>query len=292
MQTMKCFVIMPFDPSFNDVYQMIKKTAESAVPGETVTCRRLDEIKLPGRISDDLIREINQAVFCVSDLSGNNPNVMWETGYAMALKKPIVFISQDVKKLPFDIRDMRTIPYNRLSLNETLEFPLTDTIRETLGEHMVPRQDTPLKPHTRQARTIAVTGSMQTDTDKCRSRVPVLLSPYLGDKVSWYCGSVGTADEAIMEYLVKNDQDITVVGYHSYDISEKVLKLVREHEIPFIDARKEALPKGMDAPSERDLFFLMKADLQILLWSGTSSGTLELIDWYKEKGKDYVVGFI
>ena len=289
---MKCFVIMPFDPSFNDVYAMIKKTAEGAVPGETVTCRRLDEIKLPGRISDDLIREINQSVFCISDLSGNNPNVMWETGYAMALKKPIVFISQDVKALPFDIRDMRTIPYNRLSLTETLEFPLTDTIRETLGEHMVPRYDTPLKPHTLQARTIAVTGSMEADTDKCRSRVPVLLSPYLGDKVTWYCGSVGTADETIIEYLFENDQDITIVGYHSYDISEKVLKLVRENEIPFVDARKEALPKGMDAPSERDLFFLMKADLQILLWSGRSPGTLGLIDWYKEKGKDYVVGFI
>ena len=55
---MKCFVIMPFAPEFDDVYQSIKVAVETSVPEESITCRRLDEIKAAGRITNDLIQEL------------------------------------------------------------------------------------------------------------------------------------------------------------------------------------------------------------------------------------------
>ena len=68
------------------------------------------------------------------DLTGCNPNVIGEVGYAMALRKPVIFISQDVGSLPFDLCLMRTIQYACHSLAETLERQLG----EAFAKHLVP----------------------------------------------------------------------------------------------------------------------------------------------------------
>jgi len=47
----------------------------------------------------------------IVDVTGNNPNVMFELGYAVAKSKPHIIISQSVDYLPFDIRNIRTIVY-------------------------------------------------------------------------------------------------------------------------------------------------------------------------------------
>src|ERR1700754_953320 len=142
---MKCFVIMPFAREFNDVYAAIKSAVFSSVPGEQITCNRLDEIKSAGRITDDLIRELNEATVCIADLTHNKPNVMWEVGYAMALNKPLLLITQTLDEMPFDVKDMRTIGYDRQSLTLTLQSPLAQAFRDTLGAYGVRRESTRLK---------------------------------------------------------------------------------------------------------------------------------------------------
>jgi hypothetical protein len=77
---MKCFVIMPFVKPFDDVYDAIKMAVAKAVAGETLTCWRLDEIRGAGRITDDLVAAIQHSDICIADLTGNNPNVLWEVG--------------------------------------------------------------------------------------------------------------------------------------------------------------------------------------------------------------------
>ncbi|MEM7051412.1 MAG: nucleoside 2-deoxyribosyltransferase [Acidobacteriota bacterium] len=132
---MKCFVIMPFAQDFNDVYFSIQ-AAIKELSGEHqgLTCGRLDEIMGPGKITDDLVRELNQADVCIADLTGNNPNVMWEVGYAMALGKPVVSIAQSVSDLPFDLQAMRTIQYSRSALGESLAQPLSEAMDQTCNE--------------------------------------------------------------------------------------------------------------------------------------------------------------
>lgn len=289
---MKCFVIMPFALEFEDVYQAIRAAVERSVPGEQIFCYRLDEIKGAGRITDDLLRELQEAVVCIADLTGSKPNVMWEVGYAMALKKPVLFMTQDVGALPFDIKDIRTIGYDRQSLAKTLQNPLTEAFRDTLGRYEVRSESrhVPLPP--KMPYTIAVTGSMEADTGKLQRRLKALLQPYLDDQTTWYCGSYGDVDEASIEYLVEHRQRVVVVGYHAYDISPRTLELIELHQLPFVDARKEQLPKALNAPTERDLVYLMRADLLIVLWNGSSEGTRHLINWYQKQQKDLVIGFI
>jgi hypothetical protein len=289
---MKCFVIMPFATEFDDVYQTIRTAVETSIPGEQILCHRLDDIKGAGRITDDLLREIQESVVCIADLTGSKPNVMWEAGYATALKKPLLFVTQDIEAIPFDIKDMRTIQYVRQSLVKTLQKPLAEAFRDTLGRYEVRSESRRIPLPPKAPYTIAVTGSMQAEPGKCHRRLESLLQPYLDERTTWYCGSYGQVDEAAIQYLIEHQQRLVVVGYHAFDISSQVLALVEKHEIPFIDASKEQLPKGLDAPSVRDLIYLTRADLLIALWNGSSAGIRELIAWYEAQQKDIIIGFI
>ena len=124
---------MPFAPEFDDVYTVIKSNVESAAPEDQRRCFRLDESRPAGRITDRLLAELRSATICVADITGTRPNVMWEVGFAMALSKPTVIVTQDTGNLPFDITDMQTICYDRSRLSTTLGAPLRRSILDTLG---------------------------------------------------------------------------------------------------------------------------------------------------------------
>jgi hypothetical protein len=57
---------------------------------------------------------------------------MWEAGYAMALGKPLVVVTQDLATLPFDVKDLEALSYDRRQLTRTLAAPLRDVVRDTL----------------------------------------------------------------------------------------------------------------------------------------------------------------
>ena len=117
---MNCFVIMPFAREFDDVYATIKATVEGACQESSLKCFRLDESRPAGRITERLLKELESASLCIADLTGAKPNVMWEVGYAMALGKPTIIITQEPGDLPFDVRVMETIHYDRNHLHDTL----------------------------------------------------------------------------------------------------------------------------------------------------------------------------
>lgn len=131
MYNMNIFVMTPFASSFDDVYDTIRAATQTSNFASDLTCIRLDEVKSAGQITNDLIAQIKNSTFCIADLTGDNPNVMWEAGYAMALERPIIFISQDLARAPFDIRGMRILKYQRDKLAQTLRIPLADAIRAT-----------------------------------------------------------------------------------------------------------------------------------------------------------------
>jgi hypothetical protein len=125
-----CFVIMPFAPEFDDVYEVIRATVEQY----GFDCVRADERYLSGPIFDDFIDEIQRADVVVADLTGKNPNVYYEAGYAAALRKPLIQIAQSVADLPFDVRHLRVFSYNTKILGDRkLAHDLGAAIRATTG---------------------------------------------------------------------------------------------------------------------------------------------------------------
>lgn len=286
------FIMMPFASDFDDVYDVVRGAV--AAVDESMKVVRLDEIRAAGSITEDLVAEIRKSALCLADVTDSNPNVMWEVGFATALGKPVIAISQGSDKLPFDIKDVRTLMYNRASLSKTLRDPLSAALKATLERFIARRSGLTVEQQKPRLRTIAVTGSMVAPRAGVTERLERLFESYIGSGYHWYVGSFGDADEAILNYLIKSgEESITVVGHSSYDISEQQLVTIEKHpRVLFIDAEREQIPSVPGSPSKRDVILASRADLLVLIWDKRSRGTGILKEWLSATGKDHIIGFI
>jgi nucleoside 2-deoxyribosyltransferase len=58
-----------------------------------------------GALPDQIQHAIRRAEVVVADLTGTNPNVLFEVGVAIGLSKPVLLISQEpMRDVPFDLR--------------------------------------------------------------------------------------------------------------------------------------------------------------------------------------------
>ena len=123
-------VMMPFDAEFNPVYEAIKSACES----RPLEARRVNEIYGPTQIVDDVFSTIAQSRLVISDLTGRNPNVLYETGLAHALNRDVIMIVQEGRDVPFDLDHIRYIQYqpNREGL-ERLKEALSESIRASVA---------------------------------------------------------------------------------------------------------------------------------------------------------------
>ena len=117
------FVLMPFDNEFNDIYQLgIKAACESA----GVYCERVDEQIFEERILDRIYNQVAKADFLIADMSHRNPNVFYEVGYAHALGKNVILLTNYAEDIPFDLKHFPHIVYGKeiTKLKDELERKL------------------------------------------------------------------------------------------------------------------------------------------------------------------------
>jgi len=100
-------VMMPLSKEFEDVHQSIQAACQEA----GLRCKRADDIWEDSTIIQDVVNLIYRSAVVVVDFSGRNPNVMYETGIAHTLGRPVVPISQTPCDLPFDLIHHRTLNY-------------------------------------------------------------------------------------------------------------------------------------------------------------------------------------
>jgi len=111
------FAAMPFSADYDDVFFVAMAYAAKNVGA---ACVRVDKEEFSGDIVSKLQGMIRESVALIADLSEARPNVLYETGFAHALKKPVVHIcSTPLTELPFDIRNWATLDYQR---GRTYEF--------------------------------------------------------------------------------------------------------------------------------------------------------------------------
>jgi len=102
------FVLMPFSDKFNDPYEVgIKAACKDA----GAYCERVDEQIFTDSILDRIFNQIAKADVIVADMTGRNPNVFYETGYAHALNKRVILLTQDSADIPFDLQHYPHIVY-------------------------------------------------------------------------------------------------------------------------------------------------------------------------------------
>ena len=102
---------MPFARPIGDYYKSVYKPA---IEKAGLTPIRADnEIFGAGKIMDQVWAGINAATVLIAELTNRNPNVYYELGIAHALKKPVVLISSEEEDVPFDLRHIRVIYYDK-----------------------------------------------------------------------------------------------------------------------------------------------------------------------------------
>jgi hypothetical protein len=108
VQQMSVFVLMPFAKEFDEIYK-----AGISAPLRRIgfQCERVDPVHFAGDILDQILTKIQNAHFVVADMTGLNPNVFYEVGYAHALGKIVILLSQKTADIPFDLRRHRHIIY-------------------------------------------------------------------------------------------------------------------------------------------------------------------------------------
>jgi hypothetical protein len=125
------FAIMPYSEEFHDVWKGGIKRAAANAGLEPI---RIDMITQSSEVTDDIVSGTKLAKIVVIDVTHNNANVMFEAGYASALKKPLIIISQSTEFLCFDIQNIRTLVYkNSWQGVEELHSELQRFIKGTLA---------------------------------------------------------------------------------------------------------------------------------------------------------------
>lgn len=103
------FFACPFSDPFNSIYfHYIKPAAEACA----WTIERADDYFSAGPVLEQVWERINECTFLIADLTGQNPNVMYEIGIAHTVGRPVMLITQSIDDIPFDLRHLRYVHYH------------------------------------------------------------------------------------------------------------------------------------------------------------------------------------
>ena len=133
MEKSKVFVIMPFSDDFFESYEMLKEHFQ-----DDFEFSHAGDEDNQQNILADIISPIYAADVILADLTGLNPNVMYELGLAHSFnKKTIIITRDDLGKLPFDLKQYRAKDYSThfkkfFDLIEYLEKNLRGAVNGTV----------------------------------------------------------------------------------------------------------------------------------------------------------------
>ena len=147
----ECFVIMPIGSgdAYHVHHNRYKHIIQPAVEGlrvddqQVFRCVRADFVTETGSITRDLLGRLYRSDAVIADLTDLNPNVFYELGVRHALRTGTVLIALRGTKPPFDVGDLRVIPFDdRVGAEKDAIPQIQELLRSVLSE---PRpQDSPV----------------------------------------------------------------------------------------------------------------------------------------------------
>ena len=105
-----CFAVMQFTDEFDVLYRDVIRPICQTYGYKVV---RADDFFNSGLILDDITQSIRSAALIIADVTPHNENVFYELGFAHAIGKPTILLSDRKReRLPFDIAGFRTLFYD------------------------------------------------------------------------------------------------------------------------------------------------------------------------------------
>ena len=92
---------MPFSSDWDNMYEF---GIRSACVAAGVECARVDKQIFSESILDRIYAQMERAEIVIAEMTGHNPNVLYETGYAHGLGKRVILLTQSADDIPFDLR--------------------------------------------------------------------------------------------------------------------------------------------------------------------------------------------
>ncbi len=124
------FVAMPFDKSL-DVH--FHYGIKAPVNASGYLCERMDHIHFMGDIMEWMKRKIETATLVIAEMTGANPNVYLEVGYAWGKDRPTLLLAKSSEELAFDAKGHRCIVYHdTMDLEAQLRKELAELKRQKL----------------------------------------------------------------------------------------------------------------------------------------------------------------
>lgn len=106
------FIAMPFSEEMEDTYVF---GIQGPVNAAGYLCERVDMATFTGDILARVKSRIESASLIVADLTGSNPNVYLEVGYAWGKDRPTLLVAKKGEELKFDVRGQRCIVYKNIA---------------------------------------------------------------------------------------------------------------------------------------------------------------------------------
>ena len=213
----KCFFITPIGEKNSNEFKKLKAIVENVL---NKVLEKYDyeliiahEIHSMGSIGDQLFTNIIGADLVISNLSGWNANVMYETAVAHSLGKPTIMICESGTELPFDLINDRTIFFE-----DTIEG--TGALIEELDKKIpkISEDSTADNPVTRVIRRKALEDDLKGETDNDSRILGLLLD--MDKRLSMYEDSniiekkkinTGNIERIRAKIYYKNEGNINVI---------------------------------------------------------------------------------
>lgn len=106
------FVAMPYNAEMEDTYEFgIRQPINDA----GCLCERCDHDVFTGDILDRIKHRISTATVVVADMTGSNPNVYLEVGFAWGKGVPTLLVAREGEDLKFDVKTQKCLYYRNIT---------------------------------------------------------------------------------------------------------------------------------------------------------------------------------
>lgn len=218
-----CFVIAPIGEEGSDERRSLEGLLEAVIRPVmselNLSVVVSHELKDPGSITNQIIRHLLNDRLVIADLSGLNPNVMYELAVRHAVRAPVVILAKEGTELPFDVSQERTIFYqNDLAGGESLKTRLLRFVEQALDDQHL---DNPIY-------RVSIADSVLEDIDVQNESLPHILE------------RLASIEEAVHEYLGRKVVAFIDTIYFSGRVNNK--NAISQVE----NAIRDLIPKARD----------------------------------------------
>lgn len=141
----KCFIITPIGEDNDPIRRHIDGIIDAAIKpalSDKYEVQAAHHISKPGSITKQVVEAIYNAKLVVANLTGRNPNVMYELALRHAIGKPVIMIVERGTPVPSDIIMQRVILYSNdakgvLELRDDLKKAESEIVFEEKGGPIV-----------------------------------------------------------------------------------------------------------------------------------------------------------